>query len=520
MKITHYDLFAGIGGFSLSLDTVFYESEIKHIFCEWEAFPTAVLKKHWPDGTYYKDIDKMVEELTGLSAIEYNTKHGLSTVEEIRQRSKPLSKRDVSARHRELLRNIETSDVEDTVTQRVRDEKESEIRQGEPLLSGNKSERQSSELTRKSNTETNNSQTDSLREMRGQRGIQGRENKDTGTPSRLQQATGGNVAVSEMSPRVAQELQGNNLDYERTTTDTECEGRTGESRQAEGQPRLCNRSGKDKDFVILTGGFPCQEFSHAGRRKGTAGARYKWPEMLSLIHKIKPDIVVAENVRGLTTWEQGLALETVCTNLEECGYSVQPIIIPACSVGAPHKRERVWIVAHRQSAGAGQYLGGLRGLSQRQDNRKRKEEDSTTTSNTRQQLREQGSGEGVETNTTIGTSCSETNQRSSESDWERDWRDVARDTCAEIILETEELVEEDDAGEPQRKVILSLQAPARNDGMDDELPRRMDGATLRGKRTDSISASQHRKERLKACGNAIVPQVAMEIFKAIKVTMI
>lgn len=49
MKITHYDLFAGIGGFSLALDTIFHEQKNEHIFCEWEAFPTAVLKKHWSD---------------------------------------------------------------------------------------------------------------------------------------------------------------------------------------------------------------------------------------------------------------------------------------------------------------------------------------------------------------------------------------------------------------------------------------------------------------------------------------
>ena len=55
-KIIHYDLFAGIGGFSLALDTIFRDYEIKHIFSEWEAFPTEVLKKHWPDGVYYGDI--------------------------------------------------------------------------------------------------------------------------------------------------------------------------------------------------------------------------------------------------------------------------------------------------------------------------------------------------------------------------------------------------------------------------------------------------------------------------------
>jgi site-specific DNA-cytosine methylase len=62
MQIIHYDLFAGIGGFSYALDTIFHDQEINHIFCEWEAFPTAVLKKHWPDATYYGDIADLVAD--------------------------------------------------------------------------------------------------------------------------------------------------------------------------------------------------------------------------------------------------------------------------------------------------------------------------------------------------------------------------------------------------------------------------------------------------------------------------
>jgi DNA (cytosine-5)-methyltransferase 1 len=60
--IKHYDLFAGIGGFSLALEEVFYDQEIKHIFCEWEKFPTAVLQQHWPDATYYGDIADLVAD--------------------------------------------------------------------------------------------------------------------------------------------------------------------------------------------------------------------------------------------------------------------------------------------------------------------------------------------------------------------------------------------------------------------------------------------------------------------------
>ena len=369
MKITHYDLFAGIGGFSLALDQVFYESEINHIFCEWEAFPTAVLKKHWPEGEYYGDIADLV-------------------------------------------------------------------------------------------------------------------------------------------------------------ADTERKGREGKSRKTERQHRLCDRSRENKDLTILTGGFPCQPFSHAGRRQGTSDDRYKWPEMFAVIKNVRPDWVIAENVRGLASWNDGMVLETVCTDLESQGYEVRPYIVPACGKGAPHRRERVWIVANATKHDS---RGDIRELHKKNESQPESQEQHEDkggelgdagqqyASNTRRERWSERTSESLQ-------SKSQESEWENSSDsgwsWNRDWRKVAFDTSAEVILETEELIEEDASGEPIRKTILSLPTPARNDGVDDGLPRKMDGAILRGKRTDNISASKHRQERLKACGNAIVPQVAVEIFRAIKTTMI
>jgi len=104
-------------------------------------------------------------------------------------------------------------------------------------------------------------------------------------------------------------------------------------------------SDKTERPFILTGGFPCQPFSQAGRRKGTADNRYLWPEMFTVIRNTKPTWVIAENVSGLITWNEGLVLETVCADLESESYEVQTFIIPAISKGAPHRRDRVWIVA-------------------------------------------------------------------------------------------------------------------------------------------------------------------------------
>lgn len=110
-------------------------------------------------------------------------------------------------------------------------------------------------------------------------------------------------------------------------------------------------SGNENRVYLLTGGFPCQPFSVAGKRKGTEDNRYLWGEMFRVIHEFQPTWIIAENVRGLLTWSEGLVFEQVCLDLEAEGYEVQPFIIPACSVNAPHRRERIWFIANRSDSG-------------------------------------------------------------------------------------------------------------------------------------------------------------------------
>ena len=162
---------------------------------------------------------------------------------------------------------------------------------------------------------------------------------------------------------------------------------------------------------ILTGGFPCQPFSYAGKRGGREDERYLWPEMLRVIDEVRPTWVVGENVAGITTMvEEGVltpmgcdttlfgegdglhryelrqrfTIERICRDLEGLGYSVQPVLIPAAAVGAPHRRDRVFIVAHASDADhrddvrvAGEHEGEGEGegLSERHSIRKPGESD-------------------------------------------------------------------------------------------------------------------------------------------------
>ena len=113
-----------------------------------------------------------------------------------------------------------------------------------------------------------------------------------------------------------------------------------------------NVKGNKYKADIITGGFPCQPFSVAGKRKGTDDDRYLWDETIRIIQECKPRWFIGENVEGIINIQNGMVLRQVCNDLEEEGFKVQCLVIPASGIGAWHQRKRVWILAYSKHNGS------------------------------------------------------------------------------------------------------------------------------------------------------------------------
>jgi DNA (cytosine-5)-methyltransferase 1 len=238
---------------------------------------------------------------------------------------------------------------------------------------------------------------------------------------------------------------------------------------------------------ILTGGFPCQPYSQAGQRKGKEDERHLWPEMLRAIREIKPKYIVGENVRGLTNWNGGLVFEEVCADLESYGYQVAPIIIPACGVGAPHRRERIWFVAY-SNCNAGRRRPCESGREEREAN-----------SNGESEIYIRANTDGQKGDVTDA-------QCNGLEYWNQ-----ARN------LQIKKTTPRPKGGKFANDIKAN--GSKSNWGMFPTKPPVCGGNDGISTELDGITFPKWRNESIKAYGNAIVPQVAYQIFKAIQETI-
>ena len=270
---------------------------------------------------------------------------------------------------------------------------------------------------------------------------------------------------------------------------------------------------------VLTGGFPCQPFSYAGQRRGADDDRYLWPFMHRCINQVRPDWVVCENVAGILTMvEQGdvtemaaekslfdevdtlhryrldetFTLERICNDLENDGYAVQAVVIPACAVNAPHRRDRVFIIGNRNDAQNTMRCGQLHG-QHGVAGRERNIGDACT--GNRERICREAQGLDSSNTDVLGQSTQDGPSGRETGETSRDASGLyARSNC-------------DIAGCGRWDTFPTVSPVHRgNDG----LPFPLGDLT--------ISPSKWRTESLKAYGNAIVPQVMYEIFKAIEET--
>ena len=266
---------------------------------------------------------------------------------------------------------------------------------------------------------------------------------------------------------------------------------------------------------ILTGGFPCQPYSTAGKRLGKEDERHLWPEMCRAIREIQPTWVVGENVLGLVNWNGGLVFEEVQADLEAEGYEVQPYVLSAASVGAPHLRQRVWFVAYsnnkRRSSGLGEVQGKNGEVSEWDNNAKPSnssiQSNAANSNNTR--------------NSTLSSGDNRIRKEESKerkfSQYESSRLCFEGDVTDSNSTNSKTRAQREVLGQSDREKTNGYSNVERRNKWQNfpTVSPICDGDDGISDRLDSITFPKWRNESIKAGGNAIVPQVVHQIFKAI-----
>jgi len=287
-----------------------------------------------------------------------------------------------------------------------------------------------------------------------------------------------------------------------------------------------NVKGQEFEADVITGGFPCQPFSVAGKQKGTDDNRYLWPEMFRLIKEIKPEFVIGENVQGLINLQDGMVLRQVQDQLEGEGFEVQCFLIPASGLGAWHQRNRVWIIGHSKH-------NGLLASEKRSRDKKINGGAQKGQNQTIESKRTNGStndGNVSNTSSELQYGCSSPT-RDSEKEFNRlecnegwDWQKIRSkvERCSEQAMANTET-----EGLQRRSISTDLEERQRSSNNTSETSTKerytwwQTQSNLCGV-PDGISKEldKDRSNRIKSLGNAIVPQCARILGLAIKQVLI
>ena len=252
---------------------------------------------------------------------------------------------------------------------------------------------------------------------------------------------------------------------------------------------------------ICTFGFPCQPVSQAGLQRAESDDRWLWDEIIRILQVSKPKYIIAENVKGLISIEDGLLIEKCLSDLEAEGYEVQPIIIPACAKNAPHRRDRVWII--------GQNVDDSNDSTDRAKRGKTRKEDSL-----QKEYRQTGFS-------WFSDRTSDESEPVANTDKERIYATKASGNNGENIKESNDKyiggcnpVCRGEILQRNRKSEQRVGDMA--DGISRGILRHFDREPEHIPRV--TKGEKDRAKKLKALGNSIVPQVAAEILLAIRIS--
>ena len=246
---------------------------------------------------------------------------------------------------------------------------------------------------------------------------------------------------------------------------------------------------------IITGGFPCQPFSVAGKRRGTEDDRYLWDETIRVIRECKPRWFIGENVEGIINISEGKVLQQIQKDLEAEGFEVQCLVIPASGLGAWHQRKRVWIIAHSNSNRDRNKITGSNG-EEKEIQREHRKKDST-------------SWKFIRTDTNEDVANSQRMGWQERSKKSKEFKGEAASNKSNNSIE----------GQSIRKSSLSMDVPNSNSTersieeqqtwweAQSDICRNVNGI--------SYELDKDRKNRIKSLGNSIVPLIARELGLAI-----